>query len=811
MTFSRTRLIARQDATRTRPGANQRGLGMTGCSLFLSVLLGTSMLGATASDAAAPARSSLPVAAAPFTGHIDADRDHAIPAWAPQVKAPAGAPNVLLILLDDVGFAASSVTGGPVAAPNLDKLASQGLLYDNFHVNALCSPTRAALLSGRNNHQVGFGTVAEAATGYPGYNTIWPRSAASIAEVLKDNGYSTAAFGKWHNTPYWQVGPAGPFDQWPTGLGFEYYYGFMAGFDSQWEPRLYRNTVPVEPWGKPADGYHLTTDLTNDAIHWLHQHDAVASDKPFFLYFATGATHEPHHVPKVWIDKYKGKFNQGWDRLREEIFARQKARGIIPASAELSSRPAELPAWDSLPSDEKRLLAHQAEVYAGFLAQTDYEVGRLLDAVRAEGKADNTLILYIVGDNGASAEGSPQGHDAHDVNGKPRSIADRSAIAGQLGDDLYLNHYSAAWAWGLDTPFQWTKQVASHLGGTTDPLIAVWPKRITEHGVVRTQFEHVTDIAPTIYAAAGITPPDTVNGVKQIPLVGTSLLPTFTDANAPSQHGVQYFEMVGNRGIYKDGWWAGSRHLLPWESFGVKWETTPVGDHPWELYHLAEDYSQTHDLAAKNPDKLKEMVALFDEEAKKYKVYPIAPHYGPQPSIAGTRTHFEYRGDVVRVTQQQLPHLRFRPFTLTATVEAPEGGGNGVVVADGGHLAGIVMYLQDGKPVFESTAFGNIAGRIVAPQPLGAGHNEISATITPDEKPTGDAILAALINNKPEPATVELKVNGATVATGKIANLTSIYDETLDIGRDLGSPVSPAYAAPASYTGKIDLVALDLH
>jgi arylsulfatase len=610
--------------------------------IFCNTIRSLAIAGTAVAPVAAMAQVSLPQAPAPFKGVVNEDRAKSKPDWPKIITAPPGAPNVLLVLIDDVGFGATSITGGPISAPALDRLAHEGLRYNNFHVNALCSPTRAALLSGRNDHEIGFGTVTEGATGYPGYNSVWPRSAASIAAVLRDNGYSTAAFGKWHNTPAWEVGPAGPFNHWPNALGFDYFYGFMAADDSQWEPRLYRNNVPVEPWGKPADGYHLTIDLADDAIHWLHEHDAVAPQKPFFIYFATGATHEPHQVPQKWIDKYKGRFDEGWDKMRAETFARQKAEGIIPANAELTPRPAELPAWDSLTSDQKKLLAHQAEIYAGFLEQTDHEVGRVVDAIRAAGQADNTLVLYIVGDNGASGEGGLEGHDIADANGKPKPLDQRLKVSPALGSDMYFNHYAVGWAWGLDAPFQWTKQVASHLGGTTDPLVAVWPAKITDHGAVRGQFQHVTDIAPTIYEAAGITPPDTVDGVKQWPLEGHSIVASFTNANAPSTHPLQYFEMLGNRGIYKDGWWAGSRHVLPWEIFGLKYLTTPIGNHPWELYNLTEDYSQAHDLAAKNPAKLKEMVALFDSEAKRNNVYPLVPNFGAPPYVSQGQTHFVY-------------------------------------------------------------------------------------------------------------------------------------------------------------------------
>ena len=448
-------------------------------------------------------------------------------AFPEEVTARQGAPNIVLILVDDVGFSATSTFGGAIQTPNFDKLAAAGLRYNNFHVNSLCSPTRAALLSGRNNHQVGFGAVAEAASGFPGYNSLWPKSAASIAEVLKDNGYSTAAFGKWHNTPIWQVSPVGPFDRWPTGLGFQHFYGFLAGYDNQYFPRLFRDTVPVEPPHTPDQGYSLTTDMTDEAIRWLHQLEAVAPQKPFFLYYAPGATHTPHQVPKAWIAKYKGKFDAGWDEMRRATFERQKKLGVIPANAELTPRPAGLPAWESLPADEKKLLAHQAEVYAAFTEQTDYEIGRLLEEINDSGKSENTLVIEIFGDNGASAEGGPDGYDAKDDQGKPLSIQQRLATSDAEGSELYMNHFAAAWAWALSTPFQGTKMDASHLGGTTDPMIISWPAKIHDKGGLRSQFQHVTDIAPSIYEAAQIKMPDGVNGTEQLPLEGSSLLYTF--------------------------------------------------------------------------------------------------------------------------------------------------------------------------------------------------------------------------------------------------------------------------------------------
>jgi len=476
-------------------------------------------------------------------------------AWPEPPKAPSGAPNVVLILVDDVGFGATSTFGGPISTPTFDKLAAEGLRYNSFHVNSLCSPTRAALLTGRNNHEVGFGSISEWSAPYPGYNTLLPKSSATIAEVLKENGYSTAAFGKWHNTPTWQVSPQGPFDRWPTGLGFEHFYGFLQAADNQYYTRIYRDQTPVEPNKTPEQGYHFTTDITNEAINWLHQHDAVASDKPFFIYYATGATHTPHQVPQKWINLYKGKFDRGWDVIRQEAFDRQRKLGVIPANAELTPRPDGLPAWDSLTPQQKKLLAHQAEVYAGFAQQTDYEIGRLLDAIREEGQADNTVVLEIFGDNGASAEGGLDGTDARDINGKPLTVEARLDTADLLGSETFMNHYAAAWAWALSSPFQGTKQDASHLGGTTDPLVIVWPGHIKDAGGLRSQFSHVIDIAPTIYDIAGVTPPAIINGIAQTPLEGVGLTYTFDNPQEPTHHAVQYFTTSGNRAIYKDGWW----------------------------------------------------------------------------------------------------------------------------------------------------------------------------------------------------------------------------------------------------------------
>jgi arylsulfatase A-like enzyme len=762
------------------------------------------------------AADTLPKPEPAFKGKIDPSRDKSSPDWPQRPGASKGAPNVVLILLDDVGFGATSTFGGPVATPALDQLAKGGLRYNRFHVNSLCSPTRAALLSGRNDHEIGFGTVVEGASGYPGYNSIWPKSAVSIAEVLKQNGYSTAAFGKWHNTPSWETNPSGPFDHWPTSLGFEYYYGFMGGADSQWHPRLYRNTTAVEPPATPAQGYHLTTDLVNDATHWLQQHDAVAPQKPFFLYFATGATHTPHHVPPQWIEKYKGKFDQGWDKLREETFARQKEFGIIPANAELTPRPKEMPAWDSLNANQKKLLIREMEVYAAFLAQTDYEVGRLLQNIKAAGHVEDTIVLYIAGDNGASAEGGPEGIDAYTIDGKPQTVEARLQHADDLGGELFLNHYAAAWAWSTDTPFQWTKQVASHLGGTRDPLIVSWPGHIKDTGGLRTQFHHVTDIAPTLYELAGVQLPEEVNGVKQLPLEGVSMVYSFDHPDQPSLHKVQYFEMLGNRGIYKDGWWAGSRHLLPWlSSQRALWEQRSPEQNPWELYNLNDDYSQAHNLAAQYPDKLKEMQQLFDSEAQRNNVYPLTPHRLLPPAPGGDKTSFVYHAGVLRIPTASAPRVIGRAHRITADLDVPAGGAEGVILAQGGRYGGYTLYVKDGHVTYEVNAFGNRSGIIVSSKLLAAGKSHIVVDFMPDDSRLNKEVVTGGVGQGAQvrpvgPGSAHLTINGEPAGDTPIAIFGGYYYETFDIGSDLGTPVSSNYASPFAFTGKIDTVKVDL-
>jgi arylsulfatase len=727
-------------------------------------------------------------------------RDNTSPVWPQRPSPPKTAPNIILILLDDVGFGATSTFGGPVPTPALDQLAAGGLRYNRFHVNAMCSPTRGALLSGRNSHEVGFGVITESAAGYPGYNSMWPRGAASIAEVLKLNGYSTAAFGKWHNTPVWEVNPAGPFDRWPTGLGFEYFYGFMGAQVSQWEPPLYRNTTPVEPDEHP-ENYHLTKDLANDAIRWVNQHDAVAPQKPFFLYFATGATHTPHHVPQEWIDKFRGKFDQGWDRLREESFARQKELGVIPVNAELTPRPQEIPAWDSLKPDDRKFLSHQMEVYAAFLAQTDYEVGRMLATIKASGHSEDTAVFYIVGDNGASAEGGLDGRDGFTVQGKPQPLEEREQHADDLGGEYFTNHYATAWGWSMNSPFQWAKEIASHLGGTRDPLVVSWPGHIKAEGGLRTQFHHVIDIAPTFYELAGIQPPDVVRGVKQVPLEGTSLVYTFDHPDEPSHRKTQYFEMLGSRGIYQDGWWAGARNLLPWQN-GTPLLDRPIPENiPWELYNLDKDYSQAHNLAAENPDKLKQMEALFDSEARRNHVYPLVPKRLPQPTPSDDRTSFVFRSGVERIPAASAPRVAGKAHRITADVEIPAIGADGVILAQGGRGGGFTLFVKNGLVEYEVNAFGNPSGSIIAKEPLASGKANIVVEFTPD---------GPMVPGHPNPGKARLIINGKPAGEAAILNFSANAAETMDVGSDLGSPVSASYNSPFAFTGKIETVKLDL-
>ena len=752
----------------------------------------------------------LPRPPEPFAGRIDPDKGKSTPAWPKQAKAAPGAPNVVVVLLDDVGFAQSSTFGGVAETPALEELAKSGLSYNQFHVAALCSPTRSAILTGRNHHEVGFGNVANSSAGFPGYNSVWAKDTVSLPEVLRQNGYSTAAFGKWHNTPEWEITPAGPFDRWPTSLGFEYFFGFHGGADNQWEPRLYRNTTPVEPGATPAQGYHLTADMTDDATRWLRTLDAVYPDKPFFLWFAPGGTHWPHHVPKEWIDRYKGKFDQGWDRLREQIFARQKAKGVIPANAQLTPRPPELPAWDSLPSDQRKLLAREAEVTAAFLAYTDFQVGRLLAEIRAQGKGDNTVVFYIVGDNGAEVNTALLGRDVLAPDGQPATVAERVKRLDELGGPAFDNQVGSAWAWADNTPFQYGKGVPAYLGGTRNPLVVSWPKGIKDRGVVRSQFGHATDIATTIFELAGVSLPQKVDGVDQLPLSGRSLAASFNQAGASAPRTLQYFEIRGTRGIYKDGWWAGSRQVNPGGNSALN--QAPFGTRQWELYNLDEDFSQSRNLADQYPEKLAELVAAFDKEAWRNDVYPLQPDVGVgRPSLTAGRSLFTYRAGVGRIPSRSGPDVTRRAHRISAEVDLSGKGGDGVIIADGGRWGGFSLFVKDGRLVYESNAHGHRSGYIVAGERLPRGKVTVEFRFTPD----GPAPAAPIATGPGQPlpavpGTGRLFVNGKAVGEGRISKIAYGSYDTLDIGADLGTPVSREYKVPFSFSGTLDKVQVEL-
>jgi arylsulfatase len=745
----------------------------------------------------------LPLPLPEFKGKVGLTYKDSQPDFPQPIKAPANAPNVLLVILDDVGFGQASTFGGPVDTPNLTRLAERGLRYNQFHTTALCSPTRAALLTGRNHHSVNTGVVEELATGYPGYTTILPKSAATVAEILRQNGYNTAAFGKWHNTPDFETSAAGPFDRWPTGLGFEYYYGFLGGDTNQWSPALVENTKRVDKPNKPD--YHLTPDLVDHAIAWIRNQQSIAPEKPFFAYLATGATHAPHHAPKEWIDKYKGKFDQGWDKLREETFARQKQLGVIPANTKLTPRPQELPAWDSLSAEQQKLYAHMAEVFAGFLAHTDYEVGRLINAVDQLGELDNTLVIYVVGDNGASAEGGLTGsvNELQVFNAVPENLQQLLAAYDDLGSPKTFNHFPAAWAWAVNTPFQWTKQIASHFGGTRNPLVISWGAKIKDQGGIRSQFHHVIDIAPTILEVARITTPKEVNGVKQQPIEGTSLVYTFDQADAPSHRKTQYFEMLGNRAIYDESWIAAARHgRLPWErTVKGSFDTDE-----WELYNIAEDFSEAKNLANENPEKLEKLQKLFLKEAQKHNVLPLDDRIGERfdvkirPSLTRGRTTFTYYPGTVGIPEGSAPNLKNRSFTITANVEIPENGAEGVLLTQGGRFAGWSFFLEDGKPTYAYN-YANTARYIIqSREKLPAGKSTIRFNFDYDGGVGAGGIGKLFINDR----------QAAEGRVDKTIAYRLALDETFDVGRDTGTPVVDTYQVPFSFTGNLQQVSLEL-
>lgn len=711
-----------------------------------------------------------------------------------QLRPPKGAPNVLILLIDDVGFGASSAFGGPCQTPTAERLAAGGLKYNRFHTTALCSPTRQALLTGRNHHSVGMGCITEIATGSPGYCSVLPDNCSPLARTLKLNGYNTAQFGKCHEVPVWETSPVGPFDAWPTGGGgFEYFYGFVGGEANQWYPTLYQGTTPVEPKKTPEEGYHFMEDMTDKAIGWIGQQKALAPDKPFFVYFAPGATHAPHHVPKEWADKYKGKFDQGWDKLREETFARQKKLGVIPADCELTPRHKEIPSWDETPDAMKPVLARQMEVYAGFLEYADHHVGRLLDNLQALGILDDTLVYYIIGDNGASAEGTINGtyNEMLNFNGMsavetPEYLMER---LDKLGGTESYNHFAVAWAHAMNTPYQWTKQVASHWGGTRNGTIVHWPSGIKGKGELRTQFHHVIDVAPTILEAAGLPEPVAVNGIAQRPIEGVSMLYSFNQPKAAEQRETQYFEMFGNRGIYHKGWTAVTRHKTPWLLIG---ETVPsFDDDVWELYDTNKDWSQANNLAKQMPEKLKELQRLWLMEAVRYNVLPLDDDLGKKmnPDTAGRPTLIKGNrqllfGSMGRLSENCVVSVKNKSHSVTAEVVVPKGGAQGVIIAQGANIGGWTLYAHAGKLKYCYNLGGVKHFYAEASTPIPEGAHQVRMEFAYAGGGLGKG------------GKVTLYTDGKKVGEGTVdATLPLIFsaDDGCDVGEDTGAPVSPDY------------------
>ncbi len=728
-----------------------------------------------------------------------------------QLRPPKGAPNVLIVLIDDAGFGSSSTFGGPCQTPALDRLANSGIRYTRFHTAALCSPTRQALLTGRNHHSVGMGGITETATGAPGYCSVRPKSMAPLAETLKLNGYSTAQFGKCHEIPVWQTSPAGPFDSWPTGGGgFEYFYGFIGGEANQWYPTLYEGITPVELKKTPERGYHLLADMTDKAVKWIGQQKALTPDKPFFIYFAPGATHAPHHVPKEWADRYKGKFDQGWDKLREETFARQKELGVISADCRLTPRPKEIPAWEEMPAAMKPVLRRQMEVYAGFLEYTDHCVGQIVDTLKKLNILEDTLIYYIVGDNGASAEGTLNGayNEMANFNGlaaleTPEFLMER---IDKLGGPESYNHYAVGWAHALDTPYQWTKQVASHWGGTRNGTVVHWPRGVKAKGEIRSQFTHVIDVAPTVLEAAGLPQPQSVNGIQQDPIEGISMLYSFNDANAAERHETQYFEIFGNRGIYHKGWTAVTKHRTPWVLVGQK--TVPLDDDVWELYS-DKDWSQANNLARQMPEKLHALQRLWLIEATRYKVLPIDdrvtekmnPDTAGRPVLVKGKTQLLF-GGMGRLSENCVLSIKNKSHSVTAEIEVPASGAEGVIVAQGANIGGWSLYAKNGKLKYCYNVAGVKHFFVESADALPAGAHQVRMEFVYAGGGLGKG------------GKVTLFMDGKSVGKGEIPMTQAMVfsaDDGADVGEDSGAPVSPDYGPVGNrFSGEVKGVLLSI-
>jgi arylsulfatase A-like enzyme len=765
------------------------------------------------SEPTAPERELLPIADRPYEGPVYEDAKDPAATFPPiqPLRPPAGAPNVLVVLLDDVGFAASSAFGGPCHTPTAERLAADGLTFNRFHTTALCSPTRAALLSGRNHHSVGMGGITEIATSAPGYSSFRPKSCAPLAETLKLNGYATAQFGKCHEVPVWETSPLGPFDNWPSGGGgFEYFYGFIGGETNQYYPAMYEGTTPVEPDKTPEEGYHFTEDMTDKAIGWIRQQKALMPDKPFFAYFAPGATHAPHHVPVEWSAKYKGSFDNGWDVLREETLARQKELGVVPPETELTARPEEIPAWKDIPDDLKPVLSRQMEVYAGFLEHTDHHVGRLVDALEDLGILEDTLVYYVIGDNGASAEGTPRGtfNELAVLNGVSALETTEFMVSriDEFGTPSAYNHYAVGWAHAMDTPYQWTKQVASHWGGTRNGTLVHWPNGIEAKGEIRSQFHHVIDVAPTVLEAAGIPEPKAVNGIPQRPIEGVSMRYCFDDGAAAERRETQYFEMFCNRGIYDKGWTAVTRHSTPWVMVA---ELPAFADDTWELYDTNVDWSQANDLAAEMPEKLEELKALFMEEAGKYNVLPLDDRrverfnsdLAGRPTLITGNSQLLF-GGMTRLTEHAVLNLKNKSHSVTAAVQVPEDGAEGVIVSQGGAFAGWSLYVKNGRPKYSYNLFGLQRFSVEGETEIPPGTHQVRMEFSYD----GGGLAKG--------GTVALYVDGDKTGEGRVeATVPMLFsaDETCDVGSDTASPVTDDYTVEGSrFTGTVEWVQLDI-
>jgi arylsulfatase len=759
-------------------------------------------------------RAQLPIPDLPkfgLTTYDAKDPDTKFPPIEP-LRPPEGAPNVLIILLDDVGFGASSAFGGPCNTPNFERLAAGGVRYNRFHTTALCAPTRQALMTGRNHHSVSMGNITETATAAPGQSSVRPNTKAPIALTLKLNGYSTAMFGKCHEVPVWETSPRGPFERWPAGGGgFEYFYGFIGGENNQWDPALYEGLTPIEPPASPEEGYHLTEDLADHAVNWIHQQKSLMPDKPFFVYFSTGATHAPHHVPKEWADKYEGKFAHGWDRQREITFAKQKELGVIAADSQLTRRHAEIPAWDDMPEELRPVLEREMEVYAGFMEHTDYHVGRILDALEDLDILEDTLIFCIIGDNGASAEGTLNGafNEMANFNGMAALETPEFMLSkmDEFGSPESYNHYAVGWAWAMNAPYQWTKQVASHWGGTRNGTIVHWPRSIRETGGHRNQFTHVIDVAPTILEAAGIPEPISVNGVQQSPMEGTSMLYSFNDSTAPERHEVQYFEMFGNRGIYYKGWSAVTKHRTPWVMVGQT--MVPFDDDVWELYDGSSDWTQSRDLSKEHPDILHKLQRLFLIEATKYNVLPlddrqaerIVPEMAGRPTLIHGNSQLFFPG-MGRLSENSVVTIKNKSYSVTAEIEVGDKPAEGVIIAQGGKFGGWSVYFKAGVARYAYNVLGIHLFSTEASTPIPAGKHQVRMEFAYDGGGLGKG------------GDVTLYYDGQVAGKGRVdATQPLIFsaDETTDIGYESGTPVTPDYSDRAGkFNGKIHWVQLDV-